>query len=215
MKIIAAFLSTMLLGGAALASTVTVNNNYSGWYDAFGNHTAANENYLAGYLFHPFHNFFDFSLTGVTGTVTSATFNVSSYGIVGSGTYTLYATNLGPGINADCSACFGTFNGLVSGAAIGSIAYTVADQSTVLHIALNSAGLSWLTANEGGNIVLGGDSPQPGPNAAFIFGGSVFTPSNSLDIATSAQVIPEPTSVLLFGSGILGIAAALRRKVML
>jgi hypothetical protein len=200
----------------AFGGTVTINNSDSGWYDQTGFNSAGNANYSAGNHFDSqLNDYFSFTLTGVSGTVTAATFNVSSYSVFVSGTYDIYSTSLTPAqMGGGCSGCVAIFNALSSGSLIGSLGVTPSDSNTTLTIALNAAGLAWLTANEGGGIVLGGAFPQPangGDND--IFGNSSFTDSNNLTITSGS--VPEPSSVVFMGTGLLlllGGARGLRNR---
>ena len=212
-KVLAVGVVVILTVFSASAFAGTVYNAYSGWYDDSGNHSYNNTNYFSGNHFGPqLDNFFLFDLSGVSGGITSASFNVYTYGISTSGTYTIYGTSLPTSVQYDCSGCVSNFAGLTSGPAIGSISFTTSDANSWLTISLNGAGLAWLTANEGSWVVLGGSNPQPNTGGdLFIFGYSVFNGSNNLTINST----PEPGSLLLLGSGILGAAGILRRKLLL
>ncbi len=195
------------------AATVTSYNTYSGWYDSTGSHENGNTNYFTGNEEGTqLNDFFVFDLAGPSGNVLSATLNVYSYEVEASGTYTIYATSLTPAIEGDCTGCVSTYNALTSGAVIGSLSVTPSDSDSWLQLGLNSAGLAWLQANEGGQIVLGGSFPQPlNPNSEdAVFSYSDFNAGNNLSITTSAA--PEASTLLLLCTGVLGLAGALRRK---
>jgi len=83
----------------------------------------------------------------------------------------------------------GIFNDLESGTFFGSVVVTSADQGTQILVNLNAAGLASLNAAAGGDWAVGGS----------IYG---------------AQS-PEPGTLILLGSGILGLAGVLRRKINL
>jgi hypothetical protein len=204
-----------LICAPAFAGLSTVYNSDSGWFSETGYHSADNTNYYSGdsTSLGQLNDYFSFNLTGVSGPVTAASFNVASYGITTSGTYTIYATSLTPAeVNSSvgCNTCTSIFNSLTSGSPIGSIGVTSADSNTVLDINLNSSGLSWLTANEGQGIVLGGSFPQPYGSGQYAFGDSAFTASNNLTITTSTT--PEPGFYGLMALGLGGLVAAVRRR---
>ena len=207
---------------AGAGATTTAFNTFSGWYSNTGtnqlNSGGLNETYSVGSFYgYSLNNYFVFDLSGLSkGTaVSSATFNVAAYAIAGTpSTYTIYETSLTPAdveVNHDPSkggtAEVTLYTSLASGTAIGSIAVTSANNSTNLSISLNNAGLSWIQANEGNQIVLGGSNNQPIYSMSYIFGGSVFTPTNNLTISS----VPLPAGLLLFGPGLVGLAAVRRR----
>jgi hypothetical protein len=67
---------------------------------------------------------------------------------------------------------------------------TPIESGTNVTFDLNAAGLTWLTANAGDEIVMGG---------AFDY--------------TPPTTVPEPSSLLLLVSGIAGLGGMLRRKI--
>jgi hypothetical protein len=157
------------------------------------------------------NNFFAFNLSGLTGKVTSASFNVDSYTIDGPGTYFVYATSLSP---ADVViGSLSSYNALTSGALIGSIALAPTDSNELLSLSLNSTGLSWLQANEGGTVVLGGSFPQGPGTSAFGYSSFGLDLNNNLDIQSSETATPEPSSIFLLGSGLAGLAGLIKRKL--
>jgi hypothetical protein len=201
----------------ALADIFVADNTSSGYYDSTGYHGNGNSNYYSGDADDgpnsnvQLNDYFTFDLSGVSGTIVSATFNVFSSLVTGSGTYSIYTTSLTPaGVGGGCGGCVATYNDLTSGSLIGSISVTPADTGEILMIDFNTAGLAWLTANEGTGIVLGGSEPQPPNSYDAVFSGSGFTPGNNLTITTA---VPEPTSVLLLGSAVLAAVMVTRRKL--
>jgi hypothetical protein len=193
------------VGGVAFAGSdfnsgnnLTINgaayyNTDSGWIASTGEHDAGNKNYYSGTDGpNQLNNYFSFDLSSLTGNVTSASFEVYTYEVFNTGTYDIYATSLTPA-EVDSSNNFTStafFNDLTSGAEIGSINLTTDDSNNYVTFDLNDAGMTWLTANAGDEIVLGG----------------------AFDYAPSSPV-PEPGSLLLLMSGIAGFAGIFRYKI--
>ena len=79
------------------------------------------------------------------------------------------------------------YNRLTAGPLIGFINLTPGMSYADATITLDRQGLQWLKNHEGGGAVIGGEF----------------------------QPIPEPGTLVLLGSGALGLAGLLRRKLML
>ena len=166
----------------------------SGWFRNDGIHFGGNTNYIAGYCFSCagffYHDYFSFDLSQVTG-VTTASFTVYTFDISqDAGIYLLYGTSLSPSDVASLEdwADVGKYDALVAGPLLGSIAVSPGDSFTNVTVALDADGIAWLNANAGKQIVLGGDWIQ-------VAG-------------------PEPGTLILIGTGIAGLAGAVRRKLL-
>ena len=208
----------MALTATQLRAQTTVPNTNSGWigWNGSGFEQANNSTYSAGnFVTYQLDNYFVFDLSGVSGTVTGATFNVESYTIAGSGgTFNIYATSLTPA-EAEQNPTNPYYSALTSGTLIGSIAIDPAtDQNVLLNLSLNSAGQSWLQANEGNQIVLGGSYTSPGTGYQYAFGYSRSNSDNVLDIQTGGTAsVPEPSALwMLWGSGLAVLAGFFVRR---
>jgi len=188
-----AFGASMFNGGNNLTINGTAyDNTDSGWIDSTGFHAGENQNYISGNEGGgQYSNYFSFNLSSLTGTVTSASFEVYTFAVSTTGIYDIYATTLTPtevnSGNTFHSMAF--FNGLTSGVEIGTVNLTAGESGSNVTFSLNDAGLTWLTANEGDQIVMGG---------AFDY--------------TPPPTVPEPGSLLLLASGMAGFAGIFRQK---
>jgi len=168
-------------------------NTDSGWIESNGYHDGGNQNYYSGSDGpNQINNYFSFNLAGLTGNVTTASFEVDTYSVTATGIYNIYATSLTPAEVNSSNTFTNTayFNDLTSGVEIGSISLTRGESDSYVTFDLNADGLTWLTANEGDEIVMGG---------AFDY--------------TPPETVPEPGSLLFLVSGIAGFAGIFRHKI--
>lgn len=102
------------------------------------------------------------------------------------------------------------FNDLGSGKVFGSVTITPGQGTATL--ALDSQALAALNANEGHLFAMGGALTSiSGSENQFLFGASPLD-SSLLNLTFPSSEVPEPTSLLLFGSGVLACAYRMRAK---
>ena len=169
-----------------------------GWWSSdasirFG--TDDNINYAAGGIT---NNFFTFDISGISGTVTGAVFNITrAVGVSDSG-YTYFEYDMydvitdAATLNNNVGANLAIYDDLGSGVHYGNFNITVAgDPTEILMLQLNEGFISDINA-----AILGTDQ-------YFSIGGHRSLPA----------IVPVPAAVLLFGSGLLGLIGVARRKV--
>jgi hypothetical protein len=214
----------------APAGATTLNTIDRGWYvdtDSFQRHDyhqPGNDNYITGQIGRSdYHDFFTFDLTGVTGTITSATlhlFELSGTGFASGGFVTTQASEtfqafIYTGNVSTLSvggSVPGTYNGLVSGTLAGSVSISAANGGTFVDVSLNAAAIAALTSGEGGLFAFGGDLlgvPDGQLTQRTVFANSsvddVGAPDGNTQLiltTTSSSATPVPGALLLFVSGL-------------
>ena len=213
---------------APASQAAPINASDSGNYDDTGLHTPAFDNYLTGVLGGTqYRGFFAFSLSGVTGgSITGATLSLSNRdtsiqgvtlpGMAGTpftlnlfDVTSLFADVIG-GLNGAA-----VFTDLGGGTLLGSLALAANTPGDVV-IPLSAAGLTYLNAGAGGNIIIGLSLTGPGAADKYAF----FNEGNAAEFADSIRVlnltttsttpgasgVPEPTTCTLMLGALAGLA---------
>ncbi len=164
----------------------------SGWWDGLFFHDDTNKNYFAGHATSiadqgEHNNYFTFDLSGISGTITTASFNLFTYTVAGSSVdYQLFDVTSplsevhATGTNAS------VYDDLMTGVSYGSFIYNSSDSGQFRSILLNTDGISALNSAIGGEFGIGG----------AVTGGIEGPPSP----------IPEPETYAMWlaGLGLLG-----------
>ncbi len=189
-------------GGAV---EITVDAYDSGWILPPNYHIAANENYGAGFSDVNgwyYRNFFRFDLTGISDAVTSAVLRI----------------DLGTYDSDDASETYEVFNAPVlhydeldSGTSYGWREMLGSESGTIVDVVLNAAAFIDINAARGGLFDLGGSvtSFDAVPTTSELLFGNTPGPEPTRQLILN--LVPEPTTALLVGCGLVGIALKRRR----
>ncbi len=172
------------------------------------------------------------------GYVVSDTFNVANSGTTISGasfgmwlfsgdTLTSAELSITSGENGGTSYFDQTVN-FTTGACTGNqYGYNVCQENTTFSGPTLNSGTYWLNLQNAsvpsGDPVYWDENSGPSsasesevgtiPSEAFTVLGSSSSTSSSTTSTSTTSTVPEPSSIMLFGSGILGLAGMLRRKL--
>jgi hypothetical protein len=171
-----------------------VTAEFTGWYDSSGFHDATNPNYFAALVDGTAYNdFFVYFIPAAGGIYVSATLNLwnPTFGWYSDSYASVVYSNWDvttpiSTLEATNSGAVGIFDDLDSGVFYASTLVGSWDDGTYVNIPLDAAALASI-------------------NAAGV--------AADHEWAVGGTIVPEPSSLLLFGSGIMGLAGMIRRRL--
>jgi hypothetical protein len=210
LRVFTATLAGVLMGGAspdASATLITIDAANRGWIDEFYM-TSPTNNYLTGNCCDAgeHRSFFQFAIPTLPEPIASARLilDTAKVDVLQGPSMTLIVTSL--------PSVFG-FSDLGMGALYGSRSYSAADAYTTRSIDLSPAALESILASELGTF---GTSQRISAGATFgpdIIDQFVFGRSNRGEQSVQLEItlVPEPSTALLVGMGLVATSASRRR----
>jgi len=231
MRCLSAVLTFTLMFALASASpAITINASDSGNYSDSGSHSLGDLEYVAGWDNEGLHNYFVFDLSGLSGTIASATLhaynpavcepNCSYTGGYDSGdaseTYNLHEVLLPAALVSNSVLNPAIYTDLGDGTSFGSHNASLADNGAFIDIPLNAAGIAAAQTFVGiGSFVLGGEVSTLTAalnTKEYVFG---LTDPAGFGVFTRqliVTIVPEPGTGALVALGLVAVASARRSR---
>jgi hypothetical protein len=222
----------LLFASANPALALTINASDSGNYANNGSHALGDLEYAAGWDSNEtLHDYFVFDLSGVSGTITSATLHVYNPAVCepdcsytggydsadATETYNLHEVLVPAALVTNSLLNPAIYTDLGDGASFGSHGASLADNGAFIDIPLNAAGIAAAQNFVGiGSFVLGGEISTLAalPNTKeYLFGAS--DPPGYPDYTRQlilTGVVPEPATGALVALGLVAVASARRSR---
>ncbi len=184
-----------------IGTSTTLNAGNTGWYDQTGHHTLANKNYFAGNNAGvQLRDFFMYNLPVISGPLVDAQLLVNTYAMTSptnSDTFQLHdVTTPIVTLTNGATGATGTYADLGDGVLYGGRDIFVSEQGLVAAIPLNTAFITAVNAQSGGQIALGGELVGITTNGT-LFSGSLGDPPDAqlrLGFLSAPATIPTLVS---------------------
>jgi hypothetical protein len=165
-----------------------------------------------------------FNVTNNNTTITGGSFGMWLFS---GDTLTSAELSITSGENGGTSYFDQTVNFTQGSCVANQYGYNVCQENTTFNGPTLNAGSYWLNLQNAsvpsGDPVYWDENSGPSqasensvgsiPSEAFTVLGSTSTSTSTTTTSTTGTSVPEPSSIMLFGSGILGLAGVLRRKL--